>query len=155
MLEVPAIVPRLFCGFMAQKYRPDGFLYWAVTAWRQWANAGKGAVVMDGPRSNWNPATCRTDNEEGNFFIPGENRIFYPTLRVENLRDGWEDLWYCKLLEKKLANSEVSEALQREARQLLEIPDLLIRAPNDHTLIPEDVRARRREIAILLEKLGK
>ena len=155
MLEVPAIVPRLFCGFMAQKYRPDGFLYWAVTAWRQWANAGKGAVVMDGPRSNWNPATCRTDNEEGNFFIPGENRIFYPTLRVENLRDGWEDLWYCKLLEKKLADSEVPEALQLEARRLLEIPDSLVRAPNDHTLIPEDVRARRREIAILLEKLEK
>lgn len=70
MLEVPAIVPRLFCGFMAQKYKPDGFLYWAVTAWGQWANKKNGPVMINGVRSNWDARTYRTDNEEGNFFCP-------------------------------------------------------------------------------------
>lgn len=101
MLEVPAAVPRVFMGIMTQKYQPEGFLYWALISWPK-KQLAAGPVTNPGPKTEWNPNTCGQDNEEGNFFVPGANGSFYPTIRAENFRDGVEDLWYYRILEKRI-----------------------------------------------------
>ena len=156
MLEVPAAVPRLLMGAMAQKYRPDGFLYWSVIAWTPRIRSGLGAV-SDGPRTNWDPATCYTDNEEGNLFVPGKNYRILPTIRVENFRDGVEDFWYYRILEelvrkrKKMGNGAPS--LLARAEKALIVPETLIRSTDDCNTDPEALRSARREVAACIEAL--
>lgn len=154
LLEVPAAVPRLLMGAMAQKYRPDGFLYWAVISWRDRVKTGLGPVG-EGPRTNWNPATYRTDNEEGNLFVPGRDYQFLPTIRVENFRDGVEDLWYYRLLEKLVRQAEMKpgfdKTLLTRAGKALEVPESLVQSTNRYSTDPEKLRGIRRELAECLE----
>lgn len=156
LLEVPAAVPRLLMGAMAQKYRPDGFLYWAVISWRDRVKTGFGPVG-EGPRTNWNPATCRTDNEEGNLFVPGRDYQFLPTIRVENFRDGVEDLWYYRLLEKLVRQAEMKpgsdQKLLARSRKALEVPESLVQSTGRYSTDPEKLRSIRRELAECLEQM--
>ena len=142
MLEVPAAVPRLLMGAMAQKYRPDGFLYWSVIAWTPRIRSGLGAV-SDGPRTNWDPATCYTDNEEGNLFVPGKNYRILPTIRVENFRDGVEDFNMMRLTEK--LPLPVRAELEKEIRSIAPVSGKTSTDPHKLTLA-------RRKIGETLER---
>lgn len=157
LLEVPAAVPRLIMGMMSIKYRPDGFLYWSIIAWRN-----KTHKIMEyGPRTEWDAATCwNVDNGDGNLFVPGINHTLLPTIRVENYRDGIEDFWYYILLEQYLKQAKkqnVSPVLLQKAEQALTIPESIIKGSTQYTTDPEKIRAERRKVAnaiIMLQKAG-
>ena len=149
MLEVPAAVPRLFMGMMTEKYRPDGFLYWAATYWRN-----NKVPIGKGPYTNWNPTTCaQADTSEGNLFAPGENRIILPSIRVENYRDGVEDHWYYTLLSRAVAAGKGSPEARSTARDALKIPESVIRSTADYSIDPRLIRAERLKAARALEAL--
>lgn len=151
MLDVPAIVPRLLMGMMAQKYQPDGFLYWGVIAWQ----SKKHDIVSYGPRTNWDSETVAGDSEEGNLFGPGLNGTLLPTIRVENFRDGVEDHWYYELLKREIAAREgmADPMLIAEAKAALDVPNTIVSGSARYTTDPQLVRKQRRLIASLLEKL--
>ena len=151
MLDVPAIMPRLLMGMMTQKYRPDGFLYWGVIAWR----GKKHDVISYGPRTNWDSETVAGDSEEGNLFGPGLNYTLLPTIRVENYRDGCEDHWYYELLARAIANhaNDVDETLLAEAKAALAVPDIIVKGSCEYTRDPQLIRFQRHKVASLLEKL--
>ena len=153
MLEVPAAMPRLFMGMMTQKYQPDGFLYWAVTSWR----SQKHEIISYGPRTNWNPETVPGDSEEGNLFGPGLDYTILPTVRVENFRDGLEDHWYYALLAREMKNGTLpmEPELLAEAGEALQVPESIVRSSSEYTVDPLLIRAQRRRVAILLQKLRK
>ena len=90
--------------------------------------SGLGAVA-DGPRTNWNPATCNTDNEEGNLFVPGRDLKILPTIRIENFRDGVEDLWYYRMLEKLVKQAEEALLWQRKVHKGASSLFLVIKTP--------------------------
>lgn len=149
MLEVPAAVPRLFMGMMTEKYRPDGFLYWAATYWRN-----NKVPIEKGPYTNWNPTTCaQADTSEGNLFAPGENRIILPSIRVENYRDGVEDHWYYTLLSRAVTAGKGSPEARSTAREALKIPESVIRSTADYSIDPRLIRAERLKAARALEAL--
>lgn len=149
MLEVPAAVPRLFMGMMTEKYRPDGFLYWAATYWRN-----NKVPIGKGPYTNWNPTTCaQADTSEGNLFAPGENRIILSSIRVENYRDGVEDHWYYTLLSRAVAAGKGSPEARSTAREALKIPESVIRSTADYSIDPRLIRAERLKAARALEAL--
>lgn len=155
MLEVPATVPRLFMGMMTQKYKPEGFLYWSLIAWR--SKQLEGGPVQYGPRTHWNPNTG-IENEEGNFFVPGRDRILLPTIRVENFRDGVEDLWYYTLLQQSLAKvktsgKKVPTDLINAVEAALNVPDSIVKNTKSYTTDPDQIRAERLKIAKLIEAL--
>ena len=158
MLEVPAAVPRLLMGAMTQKYRPDGFLYWSIVSWMPRVRSGLGAVA-DGPRTNWNPATCNTDNEEGNLFVPGRDLKILPTIRIENFRDGVEDLWYYRMLEELVKQAErksgFDKALLARSQKALAVPESLILSTDQYNTEPEALRSIRRELAECMEEMQK
>jgi hypothetical protein len=155
MLEVPALVPRLFMGIMSWKYQPEGFLYWSICCWKEKAEV----INSSGPRTNWNPNTCQQDNEEGNLFVPGHDYTFLPTIRVENFRDGIEDLWYYTLLRDRIRELEQQgkgDLTQvNQAKALLKISDDIIKSTGDYTIDPEQIRRARRKAAEALETLRK
>ena len=158
MLEVPAAVPRLFMGMMTEKYRPDGFLYWSIVSWMPRVRSGLGAVT-DGPRTNWNPATCATDNEEGNLFVPGRDLKILPTIRIENFRDGVEDLWYYRMLEELVKQAEGKSGFDKEllarSQKALTVPESLILSTDQYNTDPEALRSVRRELAECMEEMQK
>lgn len=110
-LEVPPIESRLLMGAMAEKCRTDGFLIWSIAAW----NCDH--CITSGPFTDWNPRTFLTDNSDAQWVCPGPDGTPLATIRLENFRDGLEDLWYVRLYEKKFGRRpEVPEALVSDLR---------------------------------------
>ena len=103
-LEGPPCELRSLMGAQTQKFMPDGFLYYATMKWNS-----RGPIVK-GPFTDWNP--CSTGNYHGDgqwTCCGGPEMLPLATLRLENFRDGLEDLWYAKLLEKKLREMQNAE----------------------------------------------
>ena len=121
-VEDPAIELRMVMGALAAKYRPDGFLYWQVSVW----NVEK--PLDGGPWTDWNPRTWNGWNGEGGWTGVGPDSTPIPTIRIENFRDGLEDLWYVRLLEEKTGKSvEVPAELVESHKRFSYDPAALIR----------------------------
>jgi len=154
LLELPLTAPRLLMGAMAQKYRPQGFLYYETILWYQ---KERSPVAGNNPRTNWDPATYRTDNGDGNLFVPGEKDIF-PTIRVENMRDGVEDLWYYHLLENAVKQARQKPGfdpeLLAEAEKALVVPDSLVRHISEYSTDAQSIRRVRTHLAEMIEKMN-
>ncbi len=161
--EYPAIELRLLHGAMSARFQPDGFLYYCL--FRLWTQPGtpKRTAVDHGPYTNWEPcalAFTPTDryNGEGYLAYPGPDGRPLASIRLENFRDGFEDLHYWKLLEAAVVRVE-AEGEQtpwlEAARKALKVPDSLVKSPHEFTLEPERVIAWRDQIATLLETQPK
>ena len=60
-----------------------------------------------------------TDNGDGCWMHAGPDGVPLATIRLENFRDGLEDLWYAKLYEKKFGRKpEVPSSLIRPLRRI-------------------------------------
>jgi hypothetical protein len=95
-VESTGIETRLLMGALAQKYRIDGFLYYQCAIW----NSGK--CINSGPYTDWNPRSFRFYHGDGSWTCVGPAGTPLSTIRLENFRDGLEDLSYARLLEKKI-----------------------------------------------------
>lgn len=91
-IEYPAIEARLIMGAMTAKYRPGGFLYYAVNRWPV-----NDRVITSGPRTDWNPASFLNNNGDGSVMCAGPKGPL-ATVRLENIRDGIEDYEYYHML---------------------------------------------------------
>ena len=146
-VDSQAIEARLLHGAMAARMRPDGFLIYQISIW----NSPKG--VSGGPFVDyWSPRTWRSYNGDGCWTSADKDGRPLPTLRLENYRDGVEDLAYVRLLEKKLRAHAADDAWAKRARTLLSVPDSVVKSTTDYTDDPAAVYAWRNEIADLLER---
>ena len=153
LLELPGTSPRLLTGMMTHKYKPEGFLYYSMIRWLK-----KNFVVESKtPRTEWNPATYQTDNGDGNLFVPGRECV-YPTLRMENYRDGIEDHWYYVMLEKLVARAKeqgvaIPSELKKDIESVLTVPSSIVEDTAVYTDDPAPIREERRKLARCIEKL--
>ena len=147
-VEYALIESRLLMGMMTAKFRPDGYLYYAVTRWP--VNHGP---IVDGPYTNWNPASYKTANGDGSIFCAGPKGLI-PTIRVENIRDGLEDYAYFLELEKRIAEKKnIAPELLKEAKAALVVPNELVDSMKDYSHDPVLLRKVRRNVAEMIEKL--
>ncbi|MBR4125294.1 MAG: DUF4091 domain-containing protein, partial [Victivallales bacterium] len=154
MLDVPAAVPRVFMGLMTSKYRPDGFLYWSNIYWRNKDGEEKYRIINEGPRTDWETRGGHpTDTEEGNLFCPGRDNTVLPSIRVENYRDGVEDLWYWTMLDE--ARKSAPPALAAKATQALTAGNNLVQGSSNYTTDPIQIRHWRHNLAECLEEILK
>ena len=131
-IETPVIVTRLLMGAMTAKYRPDGYLYYAVANWN-----AKSPVDHD-PFTKWVALSLPPDfNGDGCWVGVGPDGIPLSTLRLENFRDGLEDFAYAKLLEAR--------------GEKVDIPEELVSSVREYTLDPEKLQAWRNSMADRLE----
>jgi hypothetical protein len=153
-LEYDAIEPRLLMGAMAQKYRPDGFGYWAINYWIQ-PSMELPQPITEGPFTNWNPLTGGPSHGEGSWIYPGADGPI-TSIRFENFRDGLEDFEYYRLLEGAIEDAQRAgappDALDH-ARALLDIPDEVVRSLTEFTRSPESLAQHRLEVAEAIERL--
>ena len=133
LLETMGIEPRLLMGAMTQKYRPDGFLYYQCAIW----NAAH--CITAGPYTDWNPQSFRSYNGDGSWMCAGPGGTPLSTIRLENFRDGLEDLAYTRLLEKKTG-------------RVTQVPEALVKSLTEFALDPEALYAWRDRLADALEE---
>ena len=127
-IEYDAIEARLLMGAMTAKYRPDGFLYYALTRWPL-----NKKPIDGGPYTDWNPASFQTANGDGSIFCAGPDGLL-GTIRSENFRDGLEDYAYVLELEKRTGKS-------------LPVPEELVTTMQQFSRDPKLLRAYRHQLA--------
>ena len=157
-IEHPAIEARLLMGAMTAKYRPDGFLYYALSRW-----PNNDRPITEGPFTNWNPASFRDYNGDGSLFCPGPDGRPLPTIRLENFRDGIEDYAYVKVLEERLAArrdawqapTEIQRRALEVAEQALDVPEELVRSMSEYSRDPRLLYEYRERLADAIEALGE
>ena len=94
-----------------------GFLYYQTSIW----NSKR--CIEAGPFTDWEPRSWTTYHGDGSWICAGPDGRPLPTLRLENFRDGLEDLAYAMLLEKALAaRTDKDDAWSRRAKELLSVP---------------------------------
>ena len=91
-----------------------------------------------------------------------------PTIRLENFRDGIEDLWYVRTLEKLYAARRDKEMVSEEkafkegeeiaesdwcrrARELLAVPNDVVKSLREFSTSPDVIYRWRDEMADLIE----
>ena len=84
-------------------------------------------------------ASCFGFNGEGCIAGVGPDGIPLPTVRLENFRDGLEDLAYARLLEKKTG-------------RVTQVPEALVKSLTEFALDPEALYAWRDRLADALEE---
>ncbi len=142
-LESPGIDPRMKMGFMTEKYRPEGFLYYAMNA----SYKHNDKIVSDrSHKTDVNPKGHSNHlgiyNGDGSLTYPGVNGAL-SSIRLENVRDGLEDYEYYVLLGSILK----SKNLPLEERKVS--TEALV-SLKDYTKDPEVLYRERRRIAELI-----
>jgi hypothetical protein len=172
-IEHPGVELRLW-GWQSWQYGVQGILIWQTNYWTSGTAFPKtlqdpwqdpmsyvsGYGVPEGAKQFWG-------NGDGRFFYPprrdpnqaGEPVIAPPisSLRWEALRDGVEDYEYFVLLKEAIekARGKADAATLNEAQALLTVPAEISK---DTTTFTKDVRPmleHRRQIARMIERLGK
>lgn len=149
-IEYDAIEARLLMGAMTQKYKPDGFLYYATTMW-----GPNDQPIAEGPYTDWDPASYKINNGDGSWFCAGPDGPL-TTIRFENFRDGLEDYEYYCLLEKAIADARargVPEARLAGAESLLTVPPQIVTSLTEFTRLPRLIERHRLEVAEAIERL--
>ncbi len=115
LLEATGSAPRLLVGLAQFKFESDGFLYYNTCNW-------KGKQIVDrGPLTTHKARSYQAYNGDGLLLYPGTQGAL-PSIRLKNIRDGFEDLEYWFLLKQlKDTNTSLDAADQLELEALLQI----------------------------------
>jgi len=151
-IEYPTIESRLLTGAMSYKYEAGGFLYYMINLW--YSNK---KVVGPGPYTDWDPGSCddsrgKTANGDGSLMCPGPEGPL-STIRMENIRDGFEDYEYLYRLReladavRKQGTSAAGQSFLAEADKLLAVPDNVLDSVVEYTTDPQDLSKYRCELA--------
>jgi len=160
MIESIPCEMRSLMGAQTQKFKPEGFLYWTISRWMA------DNPIKSGPFTDWEATTIGKCNGDGQWTCcGGPNDMVLPTLRLENFRDGLEDLWYCRILEEKVKEVESSFAKAtedkssknwlRRARKALAVPKEVVESPRSFATKPDVIYGWRDDIAELIEEAGE
>lgn len=152
LIETAAIDFRLLMGAMAVRMKPDGYLYYATANW------GANKCIAEGPFTKWNPRSYSTLNGNGSWVCCGPDGMPLATIRLENFRDGLEDLWYAKILdgkirERAMGNGERDDWLDR-AKAALGVPRDVMDTMMNFTSDPIVLYRWRDAMADLIEEVS-
>ncbi len=158
-LDYPVLDGRML-GILSYLHGVEGMLYWCIN--REWQT---NLDIRDRwPHAPWkshiyhaHTGKRKYKNGMGNLVYPGANGKLYPSLRLENLRDGLEDYEYLHALERLTARLETAQtadasATLAEARRLLPPPADLATAVNKWSPDPKRLRDYRDRVARVIER---
>lgn len=130
-IERPQLHTRLLF-WLASAHNISGWLYYSMVMWNRYPKSVKTMAQIDGTaRTDFDPANYiwypRTDifaNGDGNFLYPGDDGPI-ATVRLHNLRDGFEDAELFKQITDLNKVSGLVEPLVRTATDFTLDPLLL------------------------------
>jgi hypothetical protein len=122
-LEYPLLDIRV-TPWICWKYQAHGFEYWSTTSWGvNWQKKGD-----KWPKVPWVANTFGQYNGDGHLIYPGAELKPYSSIRLEALRDGFEDyeyLWTLGSLLKQAEAAGKAGAAADRARQLLSLAEVV------------------------------
>ena len=127
------IEARLLMGAMSAKMRPDGFLFYQISIW----NSPRGISRL--PYTDWVAQSYEAYHGDGSWTRVDAKGRPVPTIRLENFRDGLEDLLYVRMVEEKLGKR-------------IEIPPAVMKTMDDYALSGDALMDWREKMANILEK---
>lgn len=145
-LDYEAICPRVI-PLMTFKFNIDGVLSWGCNLWAD-DNCDPN-VATRWPDVPWRSTGWPYQPGEGHVFYPGKDGVMWPSIRLENWRDGMEDYEYLTLLKGKMPKLSADD--QKRATELLNLNGV-VNEPYDYTRDPKVIISWRHEVADLLEK---
>jgi len=153
-IDEPAVDHRLLF-WQTWKYRSQGLLYWGLNHWPAYCARTMAPVP---PEQRW-PAVPWDDggrNGDGYFIYPGPDGPL-PSLRLEVMRDGVEDYDSFRMLDEFVARygREAPPTLVAQARELLAVPDDIVRSMTDYSKDPDAVLQTRRQLGSVLSALSQ
>ncbi|MCX7598556.1 MAG: DUF4091 domain-containing protein, partial [Armatimonadetes bacterium] len=156
-VDYPAIDCRMVF-WLTWKYGKTGFLYWGVEY-----HGDPREMTADGPTEKYSVGPPHMGNGDGTLCYWGPNFEFYPSIRLNAIRDGIEDYEYFALL-RRLADEAERKGQARaavvQARGLLAVDERVLRltegSPNfEYTTDPETLLSARRALAKAIIELGR
>ncbi len=150
-LDYPAIDPRII-GWLSWKTGVEGFEYWAVNSWGSCMARMGGKKYVDEVECAWIAKSFGIYIGDRYLVYPGPRNAVLSSVRLEALRDGFEDHEYLAELKRRVEGRTGPAA--EEARALLEVPDDVCRRDLGFTTEPGKLLDARRRIAETIEKLG-
>ncbi len=134
-------------GWWLSRYHCDGFLYWAVDHWPHDVFA--------------NPMAYPGGNGDGFLFYPAPDKISppYPSVRLEIVRDGFEDYDLFAMLREKIAQIEKDSSRSEAVSKLLPEAKALVQLETCFPSIssfPDDpllYESRHQKVLRMLESL--
>ena len=165
-IDEPAIDHRILF-WQAKQAGASGFLYWSLAWWDGFTPACSGRkaypdVTLDVRRHCQFQNGWVHVNGDGFLLYPGKNLTPIPSLRIEVIRDGIEDIEYMNLLRKLIDSVKKIPAYEKKGNQhiiakaegLLVIPQRIVSSPTQYTHNPDEIFAYRDEIANMIEQLS-
>jgi len=159
-IEYPAIEARLLTGAMSHKYDVGGFLYYQITRWLV-----NHKPIDSGPYTSWDPGSFtnrrdKTANGDGSLLCAGPDGPL-STIRLENIRDGFEDYEYLFLLDQLVQSARKHPATPERKRfltraeALLAVPENVVKDVSSYTRNPQALYTFRNNVAhAILEGRG-
>lgn len=163
-VDYPAIDARILF-WMNWKYRVPGFLYWTINRWQTQLTEREASIqklIDEGkrwPEVPWNTHTGASFNGDGHLVYPGPDGDLLSSQRLECVRDGIDDYEYFYLLNDLVKQAEskpdADKDLIARAKKLLAVREDVVKTTSDFTLDPTLLYSARREVAEMIEKMGK
>ncbi len=153
-------LPRLI-GWFCWRYRVDGYLHFAIdypdspTVHNPWQSTGSHWTIF------FYPTEKTYDEKLPVWENAGKWKWTVPSIRLMQIRDGFEDYEYMNLLRKWIAlakrhnRSEQDVALIDKAEALLGIERAFVGDFISYTDRPEDMMAARRMVGDMIEKIRR
>ncbi len=159
-LDYPAIDARIM-GWLSYKMNISGFEYWSATSF------GKNKLPVDEvEEQDWKANTFGQYNGDGQLLYPGPDQTVLSSIRMEALRDGFEDHEYLIIL-RDLVKKAKEKGLKPEAiagaEKLTVVPDEVCQANAQqkqfkyasNPAVILDARAKIAEAIVAVDKLLK
>ncbi len=119
-VEYSAIEARQLMGAQTVKWRPEGFLYYQISIWNSLRPISGTSAFTD-----WEPRSWTRYHGDGSWFCCGPDGTPCETIRMENFRDGLEDLAYAQEYERRTGKTcEVPVEVCRDINQFSEDPQV-------------------------------
>ncbi len=157
-LDYPAIDARIM-GWLSYKMNISGFEYWSATSF------GKNKLPVDEvEEQDWKANTFGQYNGDGQLLYPGPDQTVLSSIRMEALRDGFEDHEYLIIL-RDLVKKAKEKGLKPEAiagaEKLTVVPDEVCQANAQqkqfkyasNPAVILDARAKIAEAIVAVDKL--
>ncbi|MFH0930994.1 MAG: glycoside hydrolase domain-containing protein [Candidatus Zixiibacteriota bacterium] len=147
-------IPDLTTGYrllfwMSWKYKIDGFLYWGTAYWTD----RTGKLWQRDPTKRWPNSEWKTDLfGDGYLVYPGPDGP-WPSIRLENIRDGLEDYEYFYLLKeltdevRKIDQQGRYSSLIETSNKLLEVNPEVVKSLTEYTEKPVIILEERNRLA--------
>ncbi|OIO98480.1 MAG: hypothetical protein AUJ96_21145 [Armatimonadetes bacterium CG2_30_66_41] len=144
--------------WLTWKYHKSGFLYWGVEY-----HGDPKEMTADGPTDKYTLGPANMGNGDGTLCYWGPNQEFYPSIRLNAIRDGIEDYEYFALaraLADELEKKGQTPELMSRARKLLAVDERVLKTtagvPNfKYSLDPQTLLSARDDLARLILDLSR